>query len=47
MPNVNVYMSEDEYAKLVFFARREGLRASQLARRILAEWLKGKEVEAR
>jgi hypothetical protein len=45
MPNVNVYVSEDEYTRLVFFARKNGLRASQLARKILAEWLKEKEGE--
>jgi hypothetical protein len=41
MPNISVYLSEEEYVKLIAKARKEGLKASQLARRIISENLGG------
>jgi len=40
MPVVNVYLSEDEYAQLLYKAMDKNTRVSLLVRRIVREWLK-------
>ena len=40
VPTINLYLSEEEYVKLAHLARHEGIRASELARRTIKEFLK-------
>jgi hypothetical protein len=41
MPNISIYLNEEEYVKLAAKARKEGLKASQLARKIISKSLAG------
>jgi hypothetical protein len=45
MPNINVYLNEKEYFKLVVIAQKNGKRASQLAREILSKHLTESEAQ--
>ena len=40
MPNVNVYLSEEEYVRLAYLAMEKGVKASALARTAIRNFLK-------
>ena len=40
MPTINLYISEDEYVKLVHLAVDEGIKTTELVRRVVREFLK-------
>ena len=43
VPAINLYVSEEEYVKLVHLAMDEGVKVSELARRAIKEFLKNAE----
>ena len=45
MPAVNLYLSEEEYMKLVLLAKRQEIKTTEMVRRIIRDFLEkqGKE----
>jgi len=47
MPNVNVYLSEDEYVNLAEYARHKGVKATAIARIAIRKWMEEAEKEGK
>jgi outer membrane protease len=46
MPNVNIYICEQDYIELVYLAQDTGKKVSQLAQEAITKFLEGKKVKA-